>query len=62
MSATVNDNPEAMARLGSNFYHGRGTAIDYEQSVYWYRKAIENGLDKEEFLNRSLKELEKQGK
>ncbi|PWT74810.1 MAG: hypothetical protein C5B59_10185 [Bacteroidetes bacterium] len=34
----------AMTNLGSMYEKGNGVPVDYNQAMYWYKKAAEGGL------------------
>ena len=39
----ANDDAEAQYRLADRYHKGEGVAQNYEQAVYWYRKAADQG-------------------
>ena len=36
-------NPAEQVEMGDRYYHGDGVEQDYEQAIFWYTKAAEQG-------------------
>jgi TPR repeat protein len=50
LSAAEGGQPEAQCRLGSAFSSGILTEKDLEQAVYWWRQAVDQGLEEPIYL------------
>lgn len=44
ISRVEKGDPEAQFELGLIYYNGQNVKQDYEQAIYWFKKAAENGI------------------